>query len=173
MHGRSESAFLGSRKPLVGEFQFKGQSLFIINNHLKSRREDQPLMGKNQPPHLTTEKIRILQAQAIQRFVKQMLSIDPKAKIIVLGDFNDFQFSKSVRNIESAGLTNLINKLPREERYTYIYQGNAQALDHILVSQGLASEAEIDIVHVNAEFVYTDGKRASDHDPVLARIKIE
>ena len=55
------------------------------------------------------------------------------------------------------------------ERYTFEFQGNSQSLDHIVVSNGLASGADFDIVHVNSEFQ----DQASDHEPVLARLTID
>ena len=59
--------------------------------------------------------------------------------------------------------------LPAGERYTHIDQGNAQALDHILVSRGLYTDcAELDIVHANAEFA----DRPVNGDPLLARFFI-
>ena len=54
----------------------------------------------------------------------------------------------------------------KSERYTFIFEGNSQVLDNLLVSDELtAAQPEIDIVHVNAEFVDS----ASDHDPTVAR----
>jgi predicted extracellular nuclease len=53
-------------------------------------------------------------------------------------------------------------------RYSYVFEGNAQALDQILVNQALSDvlvPGSYDIVHVNAEFAY----HASDHDPQVAR----
>jgi predicted extracellular nuclease len=60
-----------------------------------------------------------------------------------------------------------IDELPANERYTYIYEGNAQAIDHILLSRGLKTLSHVaDVVHVNSEFT----TQASDHDPVVVRI---
>ena len=56
--------------------------------------------------------------------------------------------------------------MPYEERYTYHYDGNAQALDHILVSGALTPIVNYDIVHINAE--YLDPTRPTDHDPAVA-----
>ena len=42
-------------------------------------------------------------------------------------------------------------------------------MDHILVSNNLADQTEIDILHINADFTDMAG-RASDHDPVLVQI---
>ena len=51
-------------------------------------------------------------------------------------------------------LTTLIETLPPSERYTYVFEGNSQALDHMLVSDELlrSTIAGYDVVHVNAEF---------------------
>ena len=38
-------AFNSSRKPLVGEFLFNGQQVFVIANHFNSKGGDQPLFG--------------------------------------------------------------------------------------------------------------------------------
>ena len=67
------------------------------------------------------------------------------------------------------GLTALIETLPANERYSYVYEGNSQTLDHLLVSAGLLSlKTGFDVVHVNAEFF----DQASDHDPSVARFSI-
>jgi predicted extracellular nuclease len=108
-------------------------------------------------------------------FVDDILALDPRARVIVLGDLNDFHFSEAVSDVLAADvLTNLMYSLPITDRYTYVFEGNSQVLDHILVSDGLADTAgpEFDVVHVNAEFVAditSSSRRASDHDPVVAR----
>jgi len=93
--------------------------------------------------------------------------------VIVLGDFNDFPFSSPLATLEGTALTNLLEALPMDERYTYVFDGNSQALDQILVSSNLFQGAfeGVDIVHLNAEFVAA--YRTSDHDPVLARFSFD
>ncbi len=66
---------------------------------------------------------------------------------------------------------NLTNTLPPDERYSYIFEGNSQSLDHVLATRELARGARFDAVHVNAEFAETD-ERASDHDPLLASFRV-
>ena len=68
-------------------------------------------------------------------------------------------------------MTNMINKVETSDRYTYLYQGNSQVLDHILVSKNLENKTEIDILHINADFTDMAG-RASDHDPVMVQIDL-
>jgi uncharacterized protein len=165
----TNSAFTSSRKPLVGEFTFNGKTVYIIGNHFNSKGGDQPLYGPNQPPTLTSEVQRQQQATLVKNFVQSILAIDPNANVAVVGDLNDFEFSTPISTLESAGLTSLIKTLPPNERYTYNFQGNAQTLDHILVSSNLLNKLDgYDVVHVNSEFADQD----SDHDPSVARFNL-
>jgi predicted extracellular nuclease len=83
----------------------------------------------------------------------------------VLGDINDFQFSPVTGILTSGGaLRTLVNQLLPFDRYTYVFDGNAQVLDQTLVSPGVRL-ADYDIVHINAEFA----DQASDHDPQVTR----
>lgn len=166
-------AFTNSRKPLVGEFLFNGQTVFAIANHFNAKLTDAPLFGASQPPAQNSQNQRNQQAAIVANFIKNgtngILDIDPTANVIVLGDFNDFQFSQPLDILKGAGLTSLVEQLTIEERYTYNYEGNSQALDHILVSSKLLGNLDgIDIVHVNSEFAF----KYSDHDPVLARFNL-
>ncbi len=166
----TNAAWEHSRKPLAGEFVFNGHTVFVISNHFNSKGGDDALFGRYQPPRRPSEAQRWQQARVINNFVAQILAVDPHADVIALGDLNDFWFSAAVKTLQKDGvLTNLIEQLPESERYTYLYQGNAQTLDHVLVSPGLLDrDPQIDIVHANAEFAQLP-ERATDHDPVLAR----
>jgi uncharacterized repeat protein (TIGR01451 family) len=162
-------AFTASRKPLVGEFTFNGQTVYVVSNHFNSKGGDQPLFGPNQPPTLTSETQRNQQATILKNFVQSILAINPNANIVVAGDLNDFEFSNPLTTLESGGLNTLIETLPQNERYTYNFEGNAQTLDHILVSNNLLSKLDgYDVVHINSEFADQD----SDHDPSVARFNL-
>jgi uncharacterized protein len=52
----------------------------------------------------------------------------------------------------------------------YVFEGNSQVLDQILVSNTLLRNFPVDYdpVHVNAEFA----DQASDHDPQVARLDL-
>src|SRR6185295_6904059 len=127
------SAFNNSRKPLAGEFTFKGDKVFVIANHFNSKGGDQPLFGQFQPPELVTEAQRIAQAEVVNDFVDTILALDPDANVIALGDFNDFEFSPPLDALKGGVLNDLIETLPQIERYTYVFDGNSQTLDHVLV----------------------------------------
>jgi uncharacterized protein len=159
-------AFNNSRKPLVAEFLYKNRTFFFIANHFNSKGGDQPLFGRFQPPALSSEAQRLQQAQAVRGFVQSVLSLDPGARVVVLGDFNDFEFSAPMQTLKSAPLFDLMETLPENERYSYVYEGNSQALDHILVSPFLTQQPAnfYDVVHVNSEFA----DQVSDHEPQRA-----
>jgi predicted extracellular nuclease len=165
------SAFSASRKPLIAQFEWQGNKFFVIGMHMNSKGGDDPLFGENQPPYLESENQRIKQAQVIRDFLDDLFSMDPTALVVLGGDLNDFQFSAPLRILESENMKNLVFELPAEERYTYTYEGNAQALDHILVSNTLFESLScFDIVHLNSEF--SAQERFSDHDPVYSCFKI-
>ncbi|MCU0491012.1 MAG: lamin tail domain-containing protein [Chloroflexaceae bacterium] len=170
----TNSAFDASRKPLVGEFLYNDNRIFVINNHFNSKGGDQPLSGRFQPPTRSTEVQRHQQAQIVNTFVDSILAVDANADVIVLGDLNDFQFSETLNIVRGvpggSGTPVLLDpklSLPAERQYTYIFEGNSQVLDSLLYSNSLQSGADYDTVHVNTEF--TGGANASDHDPSVAR----
>ena len=201
------SAFDQTRKSLVGEFRYRGQTVFVVVNHLSSKGDDQPLFGQFQPPDRFTEfqsrsgtpavedGWRHAQAQVVNDFVDEILAVEPNANVIVLGDINDFDFSETVDvltgervalnpgpstpdpdgsgqtapSAEKRVLTTLFDLLPADERYSYVFDGNSQVLDQILVSSSiLRKEPSYDVVHVNAEFF----DQASDHDPSVMRVRL-
>ena len=165
----TNAAFTTSRKPLAGEFTYDGKKLFVVANHWNSKGGDQPLFGRFQPPTLSSEVQRNQQAQVVHDFVASVLGLDPNARVIVLGDLNDFDFSNPLRTLEGSPsvLDDLIAGLPASERYSYDFEGNSQTLDHILTSAAATTEvAGFDAVHVNAEF----DPQTSDHDPLVARL---
>jgi predicted extracellular nuclease len=163
--------FASSRKPLEGVFAINGQTVTVINNHFNSKGGDNAPFGNVQPPVLSSELQRIEQARIVNARVNEILAADPDAKVMVVGDLNDFPWSTPLRTLEGAGasrvLTNLAEALlPETERYGYNFQGNAQLLDQILVSDALLrAMPAIDIVHVNSDLA----TGVSDHDPSLAR----
>ncbi|WP_342514652.1 endonuclease [Sporosarcina sp. FSL K6-1522] len=165
-------AFNSSRKPLAAQFEFQGENVIVIANHWNSKSGDTPLFGSKQPPVYGSEIQRHKIATIVYDFIADVKTKNPEAHIVSVGDFNDYQFSESLKIHEGDLMTNMINKVEEFDRYTYVYQGNSQVLDHILVSNQLVDQTEIDILHINADFTDMAG-RASDHDPVLVQIGFE
>jgi uncharacterized protein len=164
-----DPAFDNSRKPLAGEFEWRGRTVFAVANHFNSKGGDDPLFGRFQPPQRSSEVQRHRQAELVNGFVGELLEADDRARVIVLGDLNDFEFSETLEILAGDELTNLMETLPQRERYSYVFEGNSQVLDQILVSEALLRpKPEYDSVHVNAEFA----DQVSDHDPQLAHLEV-
>ncbi|MFJ8196240.1 endonuclease/exonuclease/phosphatase family protein [Streptomyces sp. NPDC096152] len=164
----ASDAWEDSRKPLAGEFVFRGRTVFVIANHFASKGGDQGLAAQYQPPVRKSEVQRHLQAAEVNAFVKDILKVQRNADVIALGDMNDFEFSDTAGILEGDGeLWSAIKSLPKSERYTYDYQGNEQVLDQILVSPSIrrGCDFEYDSVHINSEF----HDQISDHDPQVLR----
>jgi predicted extracellular nuclease len=173
----TDAAWTTSRKPLAGEFRWHGKVLFAIANHFNSKGGDQPLYGRFQPPQRSSETQRHKQAHLVHDFAASIMRADPSAAVVVLGDLNDFDYSETADILAGDGLlTDLPRTLPLPERYTYVFEGNSQVLDHILLSRELtlptspgapSRRFEYDVVHVNSEF--TD--QVSDHEPQVVRLR--
>ncbi|WP_339263796.1 chitobiase/beta-hexosaminidase C-terminal domain-containing protein [Solibacillus sp. FSL W7-1472] len=166
------SKFEDTRKPIAAEFEFQEERIVVIGAHLNSKGGDDSLWGPTQPPVLGSEPERIELAQVINDFIDEGLAKDPDVNIVVAGDMNDFEFTPALETLKGGVLTNMVDKAPVEDRFSYYFQGNNQVLDHILVSNNLAELTEIDMIHINANFMEAQG-RASDHDPVLVQIDLK
>jgi predicted extracellular nuclease len=158
---------LTSRPPLLIKVQLdmgdENRVLYILNNHFTS------LAGGE----AATEPRRAAQSAWNIEIIDRLRIADPDAHFVVLGDLNSFYDSLPIDVLRESGLRHVFELLPGEERYTYIYQGVAQTLDHILVSPSLwAALEEVHVLHTNADFAIPDPEddspiHKSDHDPVI------
>ena len=68
--------------------------------------------------------------------------------------------------------------LPDEDRYTYIFEGVSQTIDHILVTPTLWDRLiRVEVLHADADYPPPDPEdtspeRKSDHDPVVATFSL-
>lgn len=170
-----ENPFFEGRLPLVQTFEFKQRHFVLVNNHFDSKFGSAPLYGTEQNSTERQEDPTVNggldrrrgQAQAVHDYVDPFLA--DGANVVVLGDFNEFEFISPLSSILTQELENLTLRLDPDERYSFIFDGNSQSLDHILVSEGLSPWTTFDAVHINAEFAATF-TRASDHEPLVAAI---
>lgn len=161
------SAFNNSRNPLVATFDFQGHQVTAIDVHATSRGGSDELEGSNQPPQNAGDGARTAQAETIKAYVDAHLATNPDLNLAVLGDFNGYYFEDALQALQGDGkLVNLNTLLPQDERYSYVFEGNSQQFDNILVTQGLANGAQYDSVHINSEF--SADTRPTDHDPQVA-----
>lgn len=143
----------------------------VIVNHWKSKRGDEAVNVVR----------RTAQAAHVAMLVQEQLTVDPAANVIVLGDLNDYYQSGPVEALRTGTVPALYHSydiLSVLDRYTYIFNGGSQALDHILVTPNLATKiGRVMPVRVNVDYPAGDNarvlalQRSSDHDPIALYIE--
>jgi predicted extracellular nuclease len=166
------SAYVGTRSPLAADFLFNGQKVTAIDVHFTSRGGSDAAFGDTQPADQAGDGARTAQNTQLRTYVDGLLAADPALNVAIMGDFNGYYYETGQQALTAGGvLTNLYTLLPEEERYSYLFEGNVQAFDNIIVTGGLLNGAQFDVVHYNAEQPDSAG-RATDHDQVVASLVI-
>jgi predicted extracellular nuclease len=121
--------------------------------------------------------------------------------IALIGDFNAYQFDDGVMDVIgtikgkpaakdqvlissddllSPDLTDLVDVIKPAEKYSYVYDGSAQVLDHFLISPAFVNHVKgFGYARVNADYPEslrsddTRVERYSDHDPAIAYFSLE
>ncbi|HEX8655241.1 MAG TPA: Calx-beta domain-containing protein, partial [Allosphingosinicella sp.] len=186
----NSSDWSSTRLPLLAQFTFSGNSVFLIANHFTSKIGGGDFWQFNQnleagdPANAAWAK-RTEQALDVYAMLDHIQTNAPDAGAIAGGDFNEFYFNRPIEaltgyvlangtaRVGGSRFDNLVLTLPEAERYSYTFDGRSQTLDHIVANQLLADVATLDFVHVNTGFnplgTGADINRSlSDHDPALA-----
>jgi hypothetical protein len=149
------------------------QDLWVIVNHFISKGPDTDEIAYSLPR-------RTEEAAHVAELVDEILAVDPQADVMVMGDLNDTVASLPLAALTAGELDNLLVEVPLEERYSYIYQGVSETIDHILISPDLWENYQIvEPAHVNADYpaeyqeVPDLARGGSDHDPVIVRFYLE
>jgi len=169
----------------------------VIVNHLKS------FLGVDDPKDggARVRLKRKLQAEFLAKTVQERQAVNPQERIILLGDFNAYQFNdgigdtigtikgtpalkESVMNFSedlvNPDMTDLVDLIKAGQRYSYSFDGNAQVLDHVLVNQAMKKHiGGFGYARLNADFPETYRndetrvERFSDHDAAIAYFKFD
>jgi endonuclease/exonuclease/phosphatase family metal-dependent hydrolase len=150
-------------------------SFTFIAAHLKSRR---PV------PEADEAEMRLEEAKALRKIVDADLAANPRANLIVLGDFNDNPNSASTKEIIGRGRFKLIDTRPAERNgddapnensryeprritWTHHYgvEDSFSRIDYIMLSPGLAKVWVTNETYVLAISNWGVG---SDHRPLVA-----
>ncbi|MBT4790028.1 MAG: hypothetical protein HON90_00530 [Halobacteriovoraceae bacterium] len=161
----NERAFLRTRKSIIAQFDFRGESIYVIVNHFNSKLGDSGQWGAVHPIKRGSERKRAKLAYKMNDFVTLIERRNPKAKIAVIGDFNAYLNEAPMKILEGHSLFNLMRTLPVDQRYTTNHNGNSQSLDYIFINKGFqANEPMFKVLHLNSDYM----GRLSDHDPIYS-----
>ena len=114
-----------SSRTLYGQIFLQKRSVFAMVNHWPSRRGG---TEKSAPK-------RIKASSEAKQFIDSLLMGDPNAKIILMGDLNDYPSNKSVQQLKET-MTPCITKKSNQYGGTNSYRGKWNILDHIMISEG-------------------------------------
>ena len=140
------------------------QTVKVLNNHFTS------MSGGELP----TEPRRKAQAQWNVTLMAPILARDPASHIVVLGDLNSFYDSPPLDILREGGLRHVYEHVAPLRPYSYIYEGESETLDHILVTPGLYEHlGRVEALHINADYTLAipgdpSPSGTSDHDPIVA-----
>ncbi|HUS05177.1 MAG TPA: lamin tail domain-containing protein [Bryobacteraceae bacterium] len=191
--GTGARELTNDRPPLVLRAQITQDSgspfnFTVVVNHLRSLTSIE-----------TEARVRAKrQAQALflANLIQARQLADPAENIISIGDYNAFQFNDgyadvigtikgtpapasqvvlSTPDVVNPDLLNLTDTLPMDQNYSYVFGGNTQTLEHILVNENLRRRlSRYVIARNNADFPETyrndssRTERISDHDNPVA-----
>jgi len=198
------TSLLNDRPPLrliavINHADGRSFPITVIVNHLRSLNGiDSTAAGSSGWP---TEGARVrakrrAQAEFLANLIQARQVADPNERIISIGDYNAFGFNDgyvdSIGTIKgtptaanqvvlaSSDLVNpdlidLIEMAPDDQRYSFSFDGDAQAIDHELITSNLlAAFSHLSFARNNADFPETfrndstRPERISDHDMPVA-----
>ncbi|KAK7180975.1 hypothetical protein DPSP01_012351 [Paraphaeosphaeria sporulosa] len=175
----TNEAWTASRKPLVAQWEVlgkKGKSegvFFTVNVHFGSKGGSSSIQGDARPPVNGGVEDRQAQAELTANFIKSIFAQDKHARVITAGDFNEFISVAPLQTfVDISGLNDLdaVAGIKPSERYTYLFDMQAQQLDHMFVSDSLKKKAKYEHVHINT---WVDkAAQISDHDPSVAKLDV-
>ena len=179
-----------NRPPLAQTFQLAtgSEPFTVVVNHLKSK-------GSCPAPGTDPENDDLGQGcwnQARLDQVASLLELVGTAGLpntVILGDLNAYGEEDPVHAIEEAGWANVSElEIPLDDRYSFVFEGEAGELDHALLPTGFTDRLTgADIWHINSDEpsgidyndfnagqaidgdpIFTaDPYRSSDHDPLV------
>ncbi len=185
----ASDAPLNDRPPLVLRGAYvDGGTVFpitVINVHQRS------LSGIDTADGARVRAKRHAQALQLSQFIDSLQDAEPGIHLVAIGDFNAFEFTDGYVDVmgqvtgrpDPAGallpatdeisqdLTNQTFNMPADQRYSFVFDGTAQSLDHAITSQALDAftrGAQHARGNADAPFAFADDGttplRSSDHD---------
>ena len=104
--------------------ELENQPLHLLINHRPSRRR-----GNNETAHK-----RKVAAEKNLEILQNILTEDPNAKVVIMGDFNDDPHSESVKQLVSTEMYNPMEVLLTKYRGTLSHRDTWHLFDQIIIS---------------------------------------
>lgn len=120
-------------------FNIAGEEIHIYVNHWPSRRDGESV----------TEKKRLRTADELKKSLNSVRQLNPEAKIIVMGDFNDLPSSRSIEEItdaksiqEKGMMINLAIFEHRKGKGSLVHEGVWYMFDQLMISPNFLDQGQ-------------------------------
>jgi hypothetical protein len=173
------------------------RQIIVIVNHLRSFIDIETVMGEG--PRVRAK--RKAQSEFLADLLQDLQTNNPTTPIISIGDYNAYEFNDGYTDpiatikgkptaddevvvdespdLVNPNFVNLTDELPADQRYSFIFEGTPQALDHVIVNTVAHSYLQrYAIARNNSDFPEVPGllfaddatrpERNSDHDMPVA-----
>ena len=192
---------------MVNHANGAGFPVTVIVNHLRSLNGVNSVAPGSNGWATEGDRVRAKrqkQAESLANLVQARQTADPAERIVLVGDFNAFEFNDGLVDsmnviqgtpppdnetavpgdgvdLVNPDLDNLVDTPPPAERYSYVFDGQAQNLDHVLVNGALIAATvarRLEHPRINADFPAVDRndpttpRHLSDHDPVVGYFEV-
>lgn len=195
-----QTELLNDRPPLVLEARALRSDgspfdFTVVVNHLRS------LLGMDDPvdgPRVRAK--RKAQAEFLADLLSDLRTTNPSVRVLAIGDFNAFEVNDGYVDVMGTArgapapanqvvlpsadlvtpdLVDLVNSVPADNRYSYVFDGNAQVLDHALANDNLLPwVSRFAFSRSNADFPddtrndATRPERLTDHDGTVTYLAL-
>lgn len=169
-----------------------GQRLTVIVNHLKSRGSACDEVGdvNTADGQGNCNAVRTAAAAALAEWARSDPTGSSDPDVLVIGDLNAYLAEDPLRALEAGGFVNLLGLQDGPPAYSFVYDGQAGALDHALASPSLVPQVAGALEwHINADeaslhdynlehgrdpalFDAASPYRSADHDPVIVGLDL-
>ena len=174
--------------------------IIVVVNHLRSFIDVELVGGEG----IRVREKRTAQAESVAGLLQELQTANPDTAVISIGDYNAYQFNDGYTDpvsvlkgtptpdeqvvvdaspdLVNPDFINLTDGLPAAARYTFIFEGTPQTLDHVFVNGVAYSYVQrYAIARANADFPEAPSagfagnparaERSSDHDMPVAYFK--
>ncbi|WP_432262508.1 ExeM/NucH family extracellular endonuclease [Cupriavidus sp. TMH.W2] len=190
--GRAATTWLSerSRQPLAGTFRATagGTPVTIVVNHFKSKNctEAAGAQADQGDGQGCWNPARVQAAEALAEWLGAAPTGVSGAGVLVIGDLNSYAMEDPLRVLARRGYADMLAQFAGRQAYSYVYNGQAGYLDHVLADAAAARHVvAVHAWHINADepgaFSYAPAPgapaaaayyapgpyRSSDHDPLV------
>jgi predicted extracellular nuclease len=162
--GPDGGSYTYTRDCVEAHFTVNGRKVILLGVHFKSKS----------PPDDVNR--RLAEAQHTRAIADALAAADPTASIAVLGDFNDSTGSPpylAVQGAAPSAFYDVPESAPLAERYSFIFQGNHELIDHQMVNPVMKAALDPSSVTLKHGPAFDSSKYASDHSPIVATYRFE